>query len=52
MTANQLIKELQRQTNKLTTGDVEVLLDGNPFFVGSLLEESNGNYFINLVSIV
>ena len=52
MTANQLIRQLQRGVNKLNTGDVEVLFEGQPFFVNAELAERGDFYCINLIDIL
>lgn len=49
MTANQLIRQLQREVNKLNTGDVELLFEGRPFFVNAELAERGDSYCVNLI---
>lgn len=51
MTANQLIKQLQREVFKLNTGDVPLLLEGKRLWVNTELIEHNGSYCVNLKRI-
>ena len=49
MTANQLVNLLHREISKLSSGDVEILMNGEPIFVYPEIVEGEGCYYINLI---